>query len=284
MKNKIISRLIPAFLFVILPALLYASQVFPGAQTLRREIQILHSTRQLAASEAEKGNQSDRDGSSILRYIDYLDSRIAGLCAELSKRAGMAATAGLGCPPPGGFLPGFQAPAARTSQEQVEDLDGRLREELGRFDDMLSVEQEKIASKRRTPSSSQGGTGSAGAAAGDEGTASGTGSKGPSQQGQQGQQVGNESRETGEGTAQAEGRNAGTSRKQEQPAGREKDTGQVREGKGSRRGIETPPPPPISKDDDIVARQLREAAERETDPQLREKLWEEYRKYKESRR
>lgn len=49
-------------------------------------------------------------------------------------------------------------------------------------------------------------------------------------------------------------------------------------------------PPPLSgraeanlpdgADDDIVSRQLREAAERETDPVLRDKLWEEYRKYK----
>lgn len=37
---------------------------------------------------------------------------------------------------------------------------------------------------------------------------------------------------------------------------------------------------PDGSDDDIVARQLREAANRETDPVLREKLWEEYRKYK----
>ena len=34
-------------------------------------------------------------------------------------------------------------------------------------------------------------------------------------------------------------------------------------------------------DDDIVARQLREAAMQEQDPVLREKLWDEYRKYKE---
>ncbi|MBI2994602.1 MAG: hypothetical protein HYY48_10565 [Gammaproteobacteria bacterium] len=32
--------------------------------------------------------------------------------------------------------------------------------------------------------------------------------------------------------------------------------------------------------DDIIARQLREAAMKESDPKLREKLWEEYRKYK----
>lgn len=43
------------------------------------------------------------------------------------------------------------------------------------------------------------------------------------------------------------------------------------------------PPPadiPNGNDDDVVARQLREAAMREPDPKLREKLWDEYRKYK----
>ena len=33
-------------------------------------------------------------------------------------------------------------------------------------------------------------------------------------------------------------------------------------------------------DDDVVAKQLREAALAEEDPELRERLWEEYRKYK----
>jgi hypothetical protein len=37
-------------------------------------------------------------------------------------------------------------------------------------------------------------------------------------------------------------------------------------------------------DDDIVARQLREAAENETDPELREKLWEKYEEYKKNTR
>ena len=43
------------------------------------------------------------------------------------------------------------------------------------------------------------------------------------------------------------------------------------------------PPPgdiPSSNDDDVVARQLREAALREPYPAVREKLWDEYRKYK----
>lgn len=43
-----------------------------------------------------------------------------------------------------------------------------------------------------------------------------------------------------------------------------------------------PPDIPDGSDDDVVARQIREAAMAEKDPELREKLWEEYRKYKKS--
>ena len=45
---------------------------------------------------------------------------------------------------------------------------------------------------------------------------------------------------------------------------------------------QTFPPPediPSGRDDDVVARQLREAAMSEPDPELREALWEEYRNY-----
>ncbi len=43
---------------------------------------------------------------------------------------------------------------------------------------------------------------------------------------------------------------------------------------------QTPPDLADAEGDDIIARQLREAALKEQDPALREKLWEEYRKYK----
>ncbi len=52
---------------------------------------------------------------------------------------------------------------------------------------------------------------------------------------------------------------------------------------GDYKQVATGPVPaniPDGRDDDIVARQLREAASKETDPVLREKLWEEYKKYK----
>ena len=37
---------------------------------------------------------------------------------------------------------------------------------------------------------------------------------------------------------------------------------------------------PDGNDDDVVARRLRKAAEQETDPELKEKLWKEYVEYK----
>ncbi len=55
-----------------------------------------------------------------------------------------------------------------------------------------------------------------------------------------------------------------------------------REGEFSNQNQPSFPPPadiPSGNDDDVVARQLREAALHEPDPELREKLWNEYRKY-----
>lgn len=56
-------------------------------------------------------------------------------------------------------------------------------------------------------------------------------------------------------------------------------------GPGEVQTAEAPSQPPEDipdgQDDDIVAQQLREAAMAETDPELKEKLWEEYRRYKE---
>ncbi|MGA0019914.1 MAG: hypothetical protein ACO3IL_07995, partial [Steroidobacteraceae bacterium] len=58
-------------------------------------------------------------------------------------------------------------------------------------------------------------------------------------------------------------------------AGGARDRGAVGAGSGAPdRGI------PSGDDDDIVARRLRRAAEQETDPELKEKLWQEYIEYK----
>ncbi len=74
----------------------------------------------------------------------------------------------------------------------------------------------------------------------------------------------------------------------EKSSGEENDT-EIKEGILARRGATPkhqaiPPDLPDAKDDDIVARQLREAAMAEVDPILKEKLWEEYRRYTSRRR
>ncbi len=50
--------------------------------------------------------------------------------------------------------------------------------------------------------------------------------------------------------------------------------------RGNAANTQAPADVPDGSDDDIVARQIREAALKEKDPVLREKLWDEYRKYK----
>jgi len=66
------------------------------------------------------------------------------------------------------------------------------------------------------------------------------------------------------------------------PTGEGKQNG-GRKGSPTQRAAAAPPADiPDGSDDDVVARQIREAATQETDPDLREKLWAEYRKYKQS--
>ncbi|HNC69260.1 MAG TPA: hypothetical protein PKZ77_02120, partial [Pseudomonadales bacterium] len=50
-------------------------------------------------------------------------------------------------------------------------------------------------------------------------------------------------------------------------------------GAGPQATAPVPPDIPDGNADDVVARQIREAAMKEKDPELREKLWDEYRKY-----
>lgn len=70
--------------------------------------------------------------------------------------------------------------------------------------------------------------------------------------------------------------------------GGESAPGGGRSGRGSSSGQQGKAAPPEDvpdgDDDDLIARQIREAAERETDPELRDKMWDEYRKYKENQR
>jgi hypothetical protein len=142
-----------------------------------------------------------------------------------------------------------------VSDAEVAKLEQLLSDALGEFDGKLLSEQERLAA--RIPKQREGSAGGSG----------GYGAEGPVGPGGSGGIAGGGYESSG--GQQGDGR-AG--------AGGHGQSGSVATGGGKsapagRRAT-------IDTDDDIVARQLREAAETETDPELKEKLWQEYRKYK----
>ena len=267
--------LLLAFLFLALPELsLYASDLSPEVRSIRREIQILDRTRGLAESELKTHSPGTGGNTAITRYISYLDARVERLCAELAAKAGTSALSGLNCPAPPSFLPGWQAPAARTAEENTEVLDRTLAEELGNFDELLAEEQKKIASARPFPRENRESGGYGTGAAGGMEQSNEDLSEGP----------GNEDNRpgaSGQGKDSPEGEASGYERSASRSGQQGKEATRTEEAGGDRHDLDRNAPPPISRDDDIVARQLREAAEREKDPRLKKRLWEEYRKYKE---
>jgi hypothetical protein len=97
-------------------------------------------------------------------------------------------------------------------------------------------------------------------------------------------EAGSESQESARESGQSEG-----SREKAEEGGIQSETAGTRQegSKGAAGGqdtIQKPRSRPSGYDDDIVARQIREAAEKETDPELKEKLWKEYEDYKKGSR
>ncbi len=142
------------------------------------------------------------------------------------------------------------------------------------FDERMRKEQETISQERAERGSGSGPVG--GAAQGEE---PGDGQSGEGGEGEEGDGRPGEDPSGAGGDTGAEGESAGE-RSGEQGGG-----GGVGGGAAGGSGPSTVPADiPDGRDDDIVARQLREAAMKETDPELRERLWEEYRQYKQSTR
>ena len=129
----------------------------------------------------------------------------------------------------------------QTSGERRADLDRELDESLREFDEMMLNEQETVAARAEDRGDTLGSD--------DDPGSTGSGSTG--------------SGSTGASPVVM----AGGSQSQNR-------------GLSGASGATTPPDVADGSDDDIVARQLREAAENEQDPELREKLWDEYRNYK----
>jgi hypothetical protein len=159
-----------------------------------------------------------------------------------------------------------------TSGERTAQIEGELNASFGVFDARIDSEQQVLAQQRGGSGDNGSGSASAGGTTGEEeGSGNGAGQQGAS--GKQGD---------GKNGQSSSGREDGQSAKGNSTQG-----GGGGYGGGARGGSgpnTAPADIPDGSDDDIVARQLREAAMKETDPELREKLWEEYRNYKKSAR
>jgi hypothetical protein len=167
-----------------------------------------------------------------------------------------------------------------TTGDRRAEIDRRFDETFAVFDDRMRKEQEAISQQRAGRAGSAGAAGSTDPAADDD--AAGAGAEGSTAgQGEGDEGAGNGPEGTGrDGAGQPGGVGTGDSQGTGQQGGGGGVGGGGPRGGGGPTGV--PSDIPDGRDDDIVARQLREAAMKETDPELRERLWDEYRKYKQS--
>lgn len=159
---------------------------------------------------------------------------------------------------------------AQTSDERRATIDRKLDDSLGTLDKEIRKEQEKTAQERDAR---------AAANAGNTGTAETDGDADAKKDGDL------SSAGTADTEAPQDGKDGKGSKdgKSNRPGDLKSDK-QRKEGEGNSGGAQgsgsAAPSIPDGSDDDIVARRLRKAAEQETDPELKEKLWKEYVEYK----
>ncbi len=164
---------------------------------------------------------------------------------QVASTTGSDAGQGGGTRAQGGLEPEWGTTDTMTTAERVAVLDRQLEESTGVFDAIIREEQRQQRTSRREQGANN-------QSSGDSGTEQSSGGRNPYEADEQG------------------------------------GYGSVGGGMGGRSGgapdapavYEAPEDIPSGNDDDIVARQLREAAMREPDTDIREALWNEYRKYK----
>jgi hypothetical protein len=247
----------------------------PELQKARDELRLSQETRDRIAAEVADLKASGKASPEVVAAYETYLARVQDMVVENQNLvARMEAAFSVHQGP----SPVATAPASGAeSEDRIKALDRQFNESLAAFDEMLLRELRTLqaASARRMKGLAEAAA-QAGRKAGEKGREA-AGEKGASAEGAEagapepakGEQAG-----TGGDPAKTPG-----SGKPGETAGAPQETG----GWGSG-GTGAPPSAYTSSaDDDIVARQLREAAEKETDPELKTKLWKEYEDYKKSR-
>jgi len=287
--TRTISAFVHAFVFTILCAAspLHASDQ-EQIESMRKSVFALDSARQTALDEIVGTSLSQGEIDDYKDFIVYLNTRIVNYCMELTEQGGEATVEGLPCPDISTmgnaeevqvpteetyiYLPVSEPAETHTQAEKTASMDKQLFAALADFDELLLKEEEKVSarvpSQREAGSASQNGT--SGGASGETGE-SGQGS---------GDQDGSGTTSADAGESSSSSAQSGQTAQGGTTSGAHSNVGagnaDIDHSAYGAPGGKLPPP----QDDDIVARQLREAAEKETDPELKKKLWEEYWKYK----
>lgn len=257
-------------LFIALPAMLAVILAWTATDESVAQLKLDYAALKAAEddyrAQREFSGLSGAEAADYAAYVARLQRRVFEDC-EAVLNSGSPYPEELPCPvlvPQETQSADIAMQAERTAEEQVAALDAMLMAGLGEYDERLLREQERI--KADAPSNDSG----SGGGAGSNGEGGGEGDS----EGEAGSDGDSDGRNSGgiAGTNPQSGQTGG------QPAG-----GPVDSSQGSGQGgndRDQPADIPDGSDDDVVARQLREAAEQETDPELKEKLWEEYRRYK----
>jgi hypothetical protein len=190
-----------------------------------------------------------RTGEGYGSDADNADDGTAGGAGGAGTTSGVGGKAG-------GYGSGNVPGGVRTGAERIVILEGQLNERLAQFDGMILEQRGAVIRQDDIEGSAPGGGAAGGGSAG-----------------------AGETESAPVLVAMAKGSRNSNSGGGAMPNLPE-DNRQGEFGAAQQVVAEIPADIPDGSDDDVVARQLREAAMKEPDPQLREKLWDEYRKYK----
>jgi hypothetical protein len=256
-------------LFIALPAMLAVILAWTAMDESVAQLNLDYAALRAAEddyrAQREFNGLSGAEAADYAAYVARLQRRVFEDCQAVLN-SGSPYPEDLPCPvliPQETESADIAMQAERTAEEQVAALDAMLMAGLGEYDERLLREQERIKADAPTNDSGSGGEGGGDGSGGEEGG-----------EGDSEGDAGSDGRNSG-GTAGTDPQSGQTGG---QPAGGPVDSSQGSGERGNDR--DQPADIPDGSDDDVVARQLREAAEQETDPELKEKLWEEYRRYK----
>jgi hypothetical protein len=273
------------FFLALMLALSTASAALPNADLVAALEKLRLSSGELLREDKiyrtarKKSNLSQIEMEEYAQFIAGLRLRLFKQCEVVRKLNGAEKGKEYGCQnikiAKGGgsseVLTDVLNRKALTEEENRQALDAKLSALEADIDEALLKRQRSIKEKATNSGEASGGGGGAGSSvssgASGKKRASASGGGATSGPGKKYQKAKKNSKKTGPSSAPTKS------------VGQTSPTGGMRtasKGSPRRQGTDD------GNDDDIIARQLREAAEKEMDPVLKKKLWDEYRKYREA--